>query len=175
MKTILGIDTGSSNLGWAVVRDQRLLGLGLHKPAPSRETINAQTISRMRVLLPTIRQLIADHQVTHLAIELVPITNMGQRDKVLGTANMLRTVAMYEGLHYTELAANTIKKRFTGNGNAPKPLVRDIALARYKGGGIIEPGLRPDVYDAVAVATVANWLGDNEWWHPVDTTPKEAA
>lgn len=165
MKTILGIDTGSTHVGWAVVRGKDLLDFGLHLGDAEKATINVQTIRRMREFLPRLRETITEHGVTHLCAELVPVTNMGNRDKVLGTVNLLRTAAMYEGLHYLELPANTVKKRFTGRGDAPKSLVRDFAINRYHL-GTGQKRLRADVYDAIAIATVAGHAPDRDWWTP---------
>lgn len=169
MRTILGIDTGSTHLGWSVVRGSELLAYGLHLGDTEKATINTQTIRRMRELYPKVVGTINAYKVTHLCIELVPVTNMGQRDKVLGTANLLRTVAIAEGLPYLELPANTVKKQFTGDGTANKAVVRSAAVNRYNL-GVGERRHRADVYDAMAIATVANWTPDNQWWAPLTPT-----
>lgn len=168
-KVVLGIDTGSVNLGWAVVEDFQLKDYGFHEGRSTKEGINDQTIDRMRMLLPVMQEIVRKHEVTHICIERVPVLQMAQRDKVVGTANLFRVMAMYQGLYYSEVAAITVKKQITGNAKAEKSLVRDRVVDRFKM-DVSGKKIKPDVFDAVGVAAVAYAFPDNKWWEPLEVS-----
>lgn len=167
---ILGIDTGAVNVGFGVLSSKvsvdrsPLVDYGLWGSRSEFKKINDKSIDSLRQLYPLVREKVEEWDITHILIETVPIKTMGQRDRVVATANLFRVLAIEFGLHYAEIAPVSVKKRATGNAKATKEMMKEKVLELYPE---TDDTLRPDVYDAILIAEVANTLKENEWWKPV--------
>ncbi len=162
--TILAIDPGSRELGYAVLRGKSLLYYGVKtvtdrkNPAKVLETVSG-----------FIRNLIKKYRPTDFAIEKMFVT---QKNSALLTvvADQIKAVARDGRLPIYEYAPKTIRKRLCQTGKATKREAAEVIAKRF-------PELRryllrtkawerdyySNLFDAVAVAlTCVNDLKNNE-------------
>ena len=108
--SVLGIDSGFSKIGYAVIEDGRVRGAGTWRPKTHYKKLNEQSIHKIRVMLPIVEETITRFNVDAIAVEIVPTLPMGQRDKVLAIENLFRVVSAMKGVLYQEVPAVTVKK-----------------------------------------------------------------
>jgi crossover junction endodeoxyribonuclease RuvC len=149
--TILGIDPGSRNLGFSVIRH--------HEKKTSVELIDVLKLAsiedhheRLRLIFQKIKHLIKRFEFTHCAIE-TPVYGKDPLAMLkLGRAQAACILAIKEAdLPLTEYYPKAIKKAVTGNGNASKQQVA-FMLDQTVGLPEREKKLSGDETDALAVA-----------------------
>lgn len=157
---VLGIDPGAVNVGYAFLEDGVLVKAGLFSPTFKETTLNGKTIEGMVALRNFLDR--AEERIGHIdaiAVERVPTQHMGQRDRILGTENFLRSFAILGGRKYKEYAAVSVKKFVTGNYRASKGDVRQSVSEIFNLKE--ERGVKPDVFDAIAIAYTG--FREGEW------------
>ncbi len=147
-RRVLGIDPGSNLLGYAILQQdgskQTLLALGTHRTAGTEASEKLQSIYAF------LNELIELHTPTECALEAPFFGKNVQSMLKLGRAQgVAMAVAMSKGLPVTEYAPKKIKLSVTGNGNASKEQVADMAAKLLK---FDRAGMKLDATDAVATA-----------------------
>jgi crossover junction endodeoxyribonuclease RuvC len=146
---VLGVDPGLARVGLAVVegngRTADLLWAGtVDTPAGSQES------ERLRLLCAGVREAVATHRPTCMAVERVAWNrNQVSALTVARATGAIMVVAADAGLPVAEYGPNEVKMAVTGMGNADKRQVR-TALARVH--GLRSVPVQTDAADAVAVA-----------------------
>ncbi len=146
---VLGIDPGVANLGLAAVaRDgRRLILIWADVLATAAGTAEAD---RLKALADAVREAIAAHQPTSMAVERVAFNRNAVSALTVARATGAVMVAAAEaGLAVAEYSPTEVKSAVTGAGNADKRQVRD-ALERVHGFRGLPSS--PDAVDAAAVA-----------------------
>jgi crossover junction endodeoxyribonuclease RuvC len=146
---VLGVDPGLARLGLAVVdgngRKADLIWAG----AVDTGTDSAES-ERLRQLCVAVREAIAAHQPSSMALERVAWNkNHVSALTVARATGAIMVVAADAGLSVTEYGPNEVKIAVTGMGNADKAQVR---RALVKVHGLKEVPVQADAADAVAVA-----------------------
>jgi len=146
---VLGIDPGVARLGLAVLdrHDRRVTlvwaGTVFTEPATDEAT-------RLRTLAAGVREAIATHRPTSVAVERVAWSrNQVSALQVARATGAAMVVAAEAGLPLEEYAPNEVKQAVTGMGNADK---RQVHLALTRIHGLHDVPSQPDAVDAVAVA-----------------------
>ena len=147
-RRVLGIDPGTNVLGYAVVEqtgaERKLILLGTHM---AKGADAAQKLSSIYAFL---HQLIARHHPTECALEAPFFGKNVQSMLKLGRAQgVAMAVAMGKGLPVTEYAPKKVKMSVTGNGNASKEQVAEMACQLL---AFDRQGMKLDATDAVATA-----------------------
>ena len=147
-RRVLGIDPGTNVLGYAVVvetgRRRELVTLGTHK------TAGAEAAEKLKSIYAFLSELIDLHAPTECALEAPFFGKNVQSMLKLGRAQgVAMAVAIAKDLSVTEYAPKKIKMSVTGNGNATKEQVADMAgrLLHFPTAGV-----KLDATDAVATA-----------------------
>jgi len=149
MKIILGIDPGTTVLGFALLNADSsqgaLLDIGIFRLNKIKEHAD-----KLKAIFEKALQLIELHQPQILAIEAPFYGKNPQSMLKLGRAQgVVIAAAMYKGLEVFEYSPRKIKQSITGNGNASKEQV----AAMLKNMNLIEENKHPfDATDALAVA-----------------------
>jgi crossover junction endodeoxyribonuclease RuvC len=146
---VLGVDPGLAATGLAMVEPgpdgPRVAWSGtVRTPADLDESL------RLRTLYSEVRQAIAEHHASVLAVERVMWgRNVGSAMSVARATGVVLLAAADAGIPVEEYAPLEVKMAVAGVGNADKDAVRR-ALARAHGLGGVPP--QHDAADAVAVA-----------------------
>ena len=149
MKIILGIDPGTTVLGFALLNADSqhgtLLEMGVFRLSKIKEHAD-----KLKSIFEKTLQLIEDYQPQILAIEAPFYGKNPQSMLKLGRAQgVVIAAAMYKGLEVFEYAPRKIKQSITGNGNASKEQV----AAMLQNMNLIKEQQHPlDATDALAVA-----------------------
>ena len=149
MKIILGIDPGTTVLGFALLnatsQQGALLDMGVFRLSKIKDHAD-----KLKSIFEKTLQLIEEHQPQILAIEAPFYGKNPQSMLKLGRAQgVVIAAAMYKGLEVFEYSPRKIKQSITGNGNASKEQVAAM-LQNMK---LIETQKHPlDATDALAVA-----------------------
>ena len=149
MKIILGIDPGTTILGFALLdatsSQGTLLDIGTLRLSKIKEHAD-----KLKSIFERTLQIIEQHRPHILAIEAPFYGKNPQSMLKLGRAQgVVIAAAMYKGLEVYEYSPRKIKQSITGNGNASKEQVAAM-LTSMK---LIEENKHPfDATDALAVA-----------------------
>ena len=149
MKIILGIDPGTTVLGFALLdatsNKGSLLEMGTFRLSKIKEHAN-----KLKAIFEKSLQLIEIHQPQILSIEAPFYGKNPQSMLKLGRAQgVVIAAAMYKGLEVFEYSPRKIKQSITGNGNASKEQVS----AMLQSMNLLEEKKYPlDATDALAVA-----------------------
>jgi crossover junction endodeoxyribonuclease RuvC len=149
MKIILGVDPGTTVLGFALLdatcSQGALLDIGTLRLSKIKEHAE-----KLKSIFERTLQLIELHCPHILAIEAPFYGKNPQSMLKLGRAQgVVIAAAMYKGLEVYEYSPRKIKQSITGNGNASKEQV----AAMLKNMNLIEENKHPfDATDALAVA-----------------------
>lgn len=148
--TVLGIDPGVSETGWAVLdsarpSDPRLLAAGVIRTAPP-----AALSERLRDIHAAVSSVLATHQPASVAVEelfflkaahTVRATLQARGVILLAAAQARKPVAEYN--------PRTVKLALTGTGSAQKSQMQRVVQSALKLKEILRPD---DVADAAAIA-----------------------
>jgi crossover junction endodeoxyribonuclease RuvC len=149
MKIILGIDPGTTILGFALLdastSQGALLDIGVFRLSKVKEHSE-----KLKAIFEKTLELIELHQPQILAIEAPFYGKNPQSMLKLGRAQgVVIAAAMYKGLEVFEYSPRKIKQSITGNGNASKEQV----AAMLQNMNLIEENKHPfDATDALAAA-----------------------
>ena len=153
---ILGIDPGLIATGWGVI-ERRGNSLTFIDCGTIRVSNKPPLASRLSLLLQSLKEVVANCEADHIAIEEVFLGKNPKTTLALGQARTVALLAVGE-LYYAEYAPRTIKQVVTASGSADKQQLRDMLrhllpdspLARKNG----EQGTVVDEHasDALAVA-----------------------
>jgi len=149
MKVILGIDPGTTVLGFALIdatsNKEVVLDIGTIRLSKIKDHAE-----KLKAIFEKTLDIIAQHQPQILAIEAPFYGKNPQSMLKLGRAQgVVIAAAMYKGLDVFEYSPRKIKQSITGNGNASKEQV----AAMLKSMNLIkENKLSLDATDALAVA-----------------------
>ena len=149
MKIILGIDPGTTILGFAIIdattNKEVMLELGVFRLNKIKEHSE-----KLKVIFEKTLEIIERHQPQILAIEAPFYGKNPQSMLKLGRAQgVVIAAAMYRGLEVFEYSPRKIKQSITGNGNASKEQI----AAMLKNMNLIKENNHPlDATDALAVA-----------------------
>ena len=147
---VLGIDPGTAVTGYGVVRRSSSGTTTLVECGVIRTTARAPLPSRLRDIHDGVRELIARHQPTDVAVEDVFYARNVRTTVVLGHARgVILLAAELAGLPVHEFPPATIKKAVVGTGSASKEQVQFMItkLLRLK-----HPPEPNDAADGVAAA-----------------------
>jgi len=149
MKIILGIDPGTTVLGFAIL-DAASLHSALLDIGTFRLNKIKEHADKLKSIFEKTLQLIEQYQPQILAIEAPFYGKNPQSMLKLGRAQgVVIAAAMYKGLEVFEYSPRKIKQSITGNGNASKEQV----AAMLQNMNLIEENRHPfDATDALAVA-----------------------
>ena len=144
MKKILGIDPGTTILGYALL-DTTVVDIGVFRLSKMKDHAD-----KLKAIFEKTLQLIETYQPQTLAIEAPFYGKNPQSMLKLGRAQgVVIAAAMYKGLEVFEYSPRKIKQSITGNGNASKEQVAAM-LQNMK---LIPANKYPlDATDALAVA-----------------------
>jgi len=128
MKIILGIDPGTTVLGFALLdatsSQGKLLDMGTFRLSKIKEHAD-----KLKAIFEKTLQIIAIHQPQILAIEAPFYGKNPQSMLKLGRAQgVVIAAAMYKGLEVFEYSPRKIKQSITGNGNASKEQVAAMLI-----------------------------------------------
>jgi crossover junction endodeoxyribonuclease RuvC len=160
MKIILGIDPGTTILGFALLDVERNLKSVVERDLKSRSNILdigtfrlskiKDHADKLKAIFEKTLQLIDLHQPQILAIEAPFYGKNPQSMLKLGRAQgVVIAAAMYRGLEVFEYSPRKIKQSITGNGNASK---EQVAAMLQNMNLIKENNHSFDATDALAVA-----------------------
>jgi Holliday junction resolvasome RuvABC endonuclease subunit len=124
-KTILAVDPGLRDLGFAVLRGRRLATAGVE---PLR-LLPAER--RHYAALRCVRELIRSYGPGVLVLETTARHSLSWLDAVDRLARSLRRLARREGAIVATYAAQTVRKSVVGNGRARKREVAEALAARF--------------------------------------------
>ncbi|MCL1849966.1 MAG: crossover junction endodeoxyribonuclease RuvC [Bacteroidetes bacterium] len=149
MKIILGIDPGTTILGFALLEasatKNSLIEIGTFRLSKIKEHAD-----KLKAIFEKTLQLIEHHQPQILAIEAPFYGKNPQSMLKLGRAQgVVIAAAMYKGLEVFEYSPRKIKQSITGNGNASK---EQVAAMLQNMNLITENKHSFDATDALAVA-----------------------
>jgi crossover junction endodeoxyribonuclease RuvC len=149
MKIILGIDPGTTILGFALLNatssNGALLNIGTFRLNKIKEHAD-----KLKAIFEKTLQIIEIHQPQTLAIEAPFYGKNPQSMLKLGRAQgVVIAAAMYKGLEVFEYSPRKIKQSITGNGNASK---EQVAAMLQNMNLIREQKHSFDATDALAVA-----------------------
>jgi len=149
MKIILGIDPGTTILGFALIEATsphgKLLEMGVFRLGKIKEHAD-----KLKSIFEKTLEIIERYQPQVLAIEAPFYGKNPQSMLKLGRAQgVVIAAAMYKGLEVYEYSPRKIKQSITGNGNASKEQV----AAMLKSMNLIQDNKCPlDATDALAAA-----------------------
>jgi len=149
MKIILGIDPGTTVLGFALLETNSSNG-SLSEMGTFRLNKIKDHADKLKAIFEKTLHLIEIHQPQILAIEAPFYGKNPQSMLKLGRAQgVVIAAAMYKGLEVFEYSPRKIKQSITGNGNASKEQV----AAMLKNMNLIKENEHPlDATDALAAA-----------------------
>jgi len=128
MKIILGIDPGTTNLGFALLdasfNKEIILDIGTFRLNKIKEHSE-----KLKAIFEKALQIIEQHQPNILAIEAPFYGKNPQSMLKLGRAQgVVIAAAMYKGLEVFEYSPRKIKQSITGNGNASKEQIAAMLI-----------------------------------------------
>jgi Holliday junction resolvasome RuvABC endonuclease subunit len=161
---VLGIDPGAERLGWAEVEDGVYLDSGLitlprNKPSETYQTYRLRIIETYSLYFG---QLLDVRPPDLVVCETVPVTggnlaSIIQRQQAATASTVVQSLAYARGILVKQVAANTAKKKLTGNQKATKVAVRNKVIETF-------PELAPrkrewmkvfDETDAIGIAIIS--------------------
>jgi crossover junction endodeoxyribonuclease RuvC len=147
--SVLGIDPGLARLGLAVVaRRDRTVSLVWATLVTTPSGLDEST--RLRTLAAAVREAIAEHRPSAVAIERVAWNrNQASALQVARATGAVMVVAAEAGLPVEEYAPSEVQSAVTGLGNADKRQVQRALEAVH---GLRDVPTQADAADAVAVA-----------------------
>jgi len=123
--TILAVDPGLRDLGFAVLRGRELLGHGVlsfrHLPASQRLKAARQELERV----------IRAHEPSELVLENMPKRPLDAFVGLPALGRLLRRLAKLHHLNVTTHSAKTVRRAIVGNGWAGKLEVAKVLMARF--------------------------------------------
>ncbi len=144
---ILGIDPGLRITGFGIL-DKEGQQLGYVASGCIR-TPEGELPGRLKVILESLREVIAQHRPQLVAVEKVFVNVNPQSTLLLGQARGAAIcAAVLDGLPVAEYTALQVKQAVVGNGHAEKEQVQDMVQRLLKLSG--SPS--PDAADALACA-----------------------
>lgn len=162
LRKIIGIDSGAKRCGFACLTNEWDYSLvwadAIGQEAEFTEKYGEHRRRLVGDWTNFLASLFDEWTPSMVVCETVPITGAanasGQRLKALMVVVVAQVLCVQRGIVFTEVAANTVKLRVTGNGAATKPKVREAVIKIF-------PELEPrrkemvataDISDAIAVA-----------------------
>ncbi|MEF3280210.1 MAG: crossover junction endodeoxyribonuclease RuvC [Elusimicrobiota bacterium] len=150
MKTVIGIDPGLEDTGWAVLSSEKnkimLKDFGLIK-TPHNMILS----KRLKVIYEQLTKKIMEFNVDCAAIEEVFFINKIKTQSLTIHARGVILLALENlGIEYKEYNPKTIKQNITGNGNANKKQIQNVIRTLFS----IKNTIYPDIADAIAIALV---------------------
>ena len=176
MTRILGFDPGLSCMGFGVLDVDNDTGqidlqhFGFFEIKRNGKAFNDYLNDAIAGLTENFPRLIQAYDPNVVCAEIVPVGRLGSNTElVVAGITTIKVVSFQFGLHWMDLAANTVKKTVSGNGRATKAQVRkslfeifptlktknDALKKEQKSKGERASGLPADVYDGIAVAYTA--------------------
>lgn len=148
-KTILGIDPGSRNTGYAVLAEQNGLLKVLRCDTLKLSHLNNHS-ERLGLIFEKVSKLVNSIQPDECAIE-TPVYGVDPLAMLkLGRAQAAAMLAITNnGRNVVEYYPKRVKKAVTGNGNASK---KQVAFMLQKVVNLPDEKLKDDATDALAVA-----------------------
>ncbi len=153
MKKILGIDPGTRLAGYSIVA----LPLGKYEPhlveaGVIRLDTNVSVTKRLVQLYDDIRDIMAEFEPTHLAIEKLFAHYKHPRTAILmaHARGVILLAAEQRKMQVINLAATEVKKNITGNGHATKEQMQLAVQSIFR---LKTPPTPVDVSDAIGIAT----------------------
>lgn len=144
---ILGIDPGLRITGFGLL-DKEGQQLG-YVASGCIKTPQGELADRLKVILTSLREVIAQHRPQQVAVEKVFVNTNPQSTLLLGQARGAAIcAAVLEDLSVAEYTALQVKQAVVGNGHADKEQVQDMVQRLLKLGGTPSP----DAADALACA-----------------------
>lgn len=144
MTTILGLDLGTVKAGWALI-DWDTGGLADHGLLLRRGNERAEWMTNM---CDDVLSVVARREPAEIGVEAPVVMRQSGADLLLGLHGAVHVGLWRMGRTAHTVAPSVVKKHATGNGQAPKDVVRVAAADRW---GV---RLSPDEADA---AWVADW------------------
>jgi len=148
--TVLGIDPGVSETGWAVLSggdstQPRLAGSGVVRTTPAQELP-----ARLRLIHEAVSRLISRHRPDAVAVEEMFFLKAAHTIRcALQARGVILLAAAQADCPVSEYNPRTVKATLTGSGAADKPQMQRV-VSRSLGLACL---LRPDdVADAAAIA-----------------------
>lgn len=149
-ETVLGIDPGVSETGWAVLRTSEggspvMLASGLIKTYPA-----AALPERLRRIHQELEKVISDYRPLAVAVEEMFFIKIAHTIRAtLQARGVMLLAAAQAGLLVFEYNPKTVKLTLTGSGAAPKAQMQRVVQKAL----CLQVALRPDdVADAAAIA-----------------------
>lgn len=149
---VLGIDPGTATVGFGVVEQTGLPGRGLRliECGVIRTGGRDALARRLQVIHEGLRELLARHQPTVLAVEDIFYATNVRTTVVLGHARgVILLAGAQAGIPVLEYSPALVKKTVVGRGAALKPQVGFMVAKLLK---LQSPPKPADAADAVAVA-----------------------
>ncbi len=144
---ILGIDPGLRVTGFGVL-DKEGQQLG-YVASGCIKTPEGELPERLKVILDSLREVIAQHHPQQVALEKVFVNVNPQSTLLLGQARGAAIcAAVLDGLPVSEYTALQVKQAVVGNGHAEKAQVQEMVQRLLKLSGTPSP----DAADALACA-----------------------
>ncbi len=144
---ILGIDTGLRITGLGLL-DKQGQQLG-YVASGCIKTPEGELAGRLKVILESLREVIAEHRPHQVAVEKVFVNANPQSTLLLGQARGAAIcAAVLDDLPVAEYTALQVKQAVVGNGHAEKAQVQDMVQRLLK----LDGSPSPDAADALACA-----------------------
>lgn len=145
MKTVLGIDPGVSETGWAVLDSKGLRASGLVKTYPE-----APLPDRLKQIHGAIAAILAEHKPDEVAIEEMFFIKAAKSiQATLQARGVILLAAAQAGLPISHYNPRTVKITLTGSGDAAKAQMQRMLQKALTLPEILRPD---DVADAAAIA-----------------------
>lgn len=173
MTCVLGIDPGLRNVGFAILKQTHAYDPPALVEAGVLE-LNTRTAieTRLHELDQEMRQIIAEHQPDHLAVEKLYAHYKHPRTAILmaHARGVILQVAVSFGIRIHHVAATHVKKLMTGHGQASKEQMQRAVQFRFE---LDQPPSPPDIADAIAIASAcAHRLHLADLTDQTDQTPQ---
>lgn len=179
---VVGIDGGMVRLGLAAVSIQNgeidLLTYGLIANPRGEESFNEFLTDGITQITNDFPRFIDLTRPNLIVSETIPAGKLGSSDsQVIAAVTTCHVLAIQFGIPWRNVAANTVKKEFTGDYRATKTLVRNTVLDMFptiatrhaeekrtqkEAGEKKRPGLPQDAFDAIAIAVVGARIVNGE-------------
>ena len=155
---ILGIDPGLRITGFGVLDK---VGQQLHYVASGCiKTPDGELPERLKVILDSLSEVIAQHQPHQVAVEKVFVNANPQSTLLLGQARGAAIcAAVLANLPVAEYTALQVKQAVVGNGHAKKEQVQEMVKRLLKLSGIPSPDAADALACAIAHANGGQGLG----------------
>ena len=131
-RVLLGIDPGTSQMGYGVIRQTRRQLSAVHYGVLSLQRVATLTL-KLQQIFDHVRALIADFHPSAVVLEAPFYGKNAQVMLKLGRAQgMAIAAALAQRIPIAEYAPRKIKQAVTGNGNASKEQVARMLVALLK-------------------------------------------